>query len=64
MNANFMLQNATKLTESQMKNVKGGAMSQYCKDLQAWANTYRDDDRVPDSDWDKWTDYWLEHCSK
>ncbi len=25
MNANFMLQGATKLTKSQMKNVKGGA---------------------------------------
>lgn len=34
MNANFMLQNATKLTKSQMKNVKGGIPAEeYCATL-------------------------------
>ena len=58
---NGMLQGATMLSKSEMKNVKGG-MS-YCDRLQEYANTYYQDDRVSDEDWDRWTENWLNHCS-
>ena len=61
MNKNFVLKSATSLSKGEMKNVKGG-MS-YCDRLQEWANTYYQDVRISDGDWDDWGDYWEAHCS-
>lgn len=61
MGKNFVLKSATSLSKEEMKNVKGG-MS-YCDRLQEWANTYYQDVRISDGDWDRWTENWLDHCS-
>ena len=61
MGNNFVLKSATSLSKEEMKNVKGG-MS-YCDRLQEWANTYYQDVRISDGDWDRWTENWLDHCS-
>lgn len=48
------------LNYQEMSELKGGS-TEYCDDLQEWANTHYE--TATDEQWDAWADYWLENCS-